>query len=77
MLPRPLIEEFWNQVASIVKRKCHLSEDRAFAATSRFRNDIEPKTGEMIYHDNVENVAETIANAVRSGEYSSVERKGA
>lgn len=77
MLPRAMIEDFWNRVSQIVKKRCHLHEELAYSAVMRFRNEVEPKTGEMIYHENVEAVAETVVSAVMNGEYSDLERKGA
>jgi hypothetical protein len=77
MLPQALIEEYWERVFSIVKKKCRLDDRSARMAVAGFRTEIEPKVGEMIYHDNVENVAETVANAVNNGEYVNAKRKGA
>lgn len=77
MLPRALIEQYWDRVSSIVKKKCALNEQSAKLAVSRFRTEVEPKVGEMIYHDNVENVAQTVVNAVKNGDYLDAKLKGA
>jgi len=47
------------------------------SAVERFRAEIEPNVGEMIYHENADKVAETLVNAVKHGEYQDIERKGA
>jgi hypothetical protein len=77
MLPPSLVEQFWEQVSVIVRKKCRLSEHSAHDAVARFRIEIEPKVGEMIYHDGADNVAKTVISAVKNGEYLDVERKGA
>lgn len=77
MLPGYLIEQFWDDVSVIVRKKCRLNEQCARTAVKRFRAEIEPNVGEMIYHDNVDNVARTVVNAVKNGEYLDDQRKGA
>jgi hypothetical protein len=77
MLPQPLIEQFWEQVSVVVGKRCRLSERAARGAVARFRAEVEPNVGEMIYHDGVDNVARTVVNAVKNGEYLAAERKGA
>jgi len=77
MLPRALIEEFWNRVSSIVQKRCHLTDERTQIAVMRFRNEIEPKVGDMIYHDKEDNVANTIIAAVKHGDYLDADRQGA
>ena len=77
MLPRPLVEEYWDRVVSVIGKQCHLSDESARLAVSRFRAEIEPKVGDMIYHEKAETVANTVVNAIKNGEYVDNERKGA
>ena len=77
MLPRPLVEEYWDQVADVVRKKCRLDDGEARSAVTHFRAEIEPKVGDMIYHENADKVAETVINAIKSGGYGDAERKGA
>lgn len=76
MLPGALVEQFWDRVSSIVRKKCDLSEQMTQSVVFRFREETEPKVGEMIYHDNVENIAQTVINAVKNGEYVDAGRRG-
>ncbi|HYV34240.1 MAG TPA: hypothetical protein VE988_00965 [Gemmataceae bacterium] len=77
MLPRPMIEDFWDRVSNIANKSCRLSDQKMRSAVERFRAEIEPNVGEMIYHENADKVAETLVNAVKHGEYQDIERKGA
>ena len=67
MLPQPLIEEYWDRVRGILEVDYQLSRLHASQAVSRYRGMVEPKAGEMTYHQNVAEVAATIAQSVKQG----------
>jgi hypothetical protein len=63
MLPRVLIEQYWDRVRELVEADAHLSRTQAQEAVTRYRRLVEPKVGEMTYHRDAEDVAMTIAYA--------------
>ena len=67
MLPPPLIEQYWQSVRSLLEKDHSLKGERSREALSRYRRLIEPKVGDMIYHEDVGKVASTIAAAVKDG----------
>ena len=64
MLPQPLIEEYWDRVCRILQEDYHLNRDQSQQAVSRYRALVEPKAGEMTYHQDAREVAETLSRAV-------------
>jgi hypothetical protein len=67
MLPQPLIEQYWDRVRGILQKDYHLKRNQSDQAVSRYRGMVEPKAGQMIYHQDAKEVAGTIAQAVKSG----------
>ena len=65
MLPQPLIEEYWDRVRRILQNEYHLNRTQSEQAVSRYRVLVEPKAGEMTYHQDAKEVAETISHAVK------------
>jgi ribosomal protein L25 (general stress protein Ctc) len=63
-LPKNLIEKFWSRVRRLVKDQCGLTSTAARAETDGYRRSVESKVGDMIYHENAEDVALTIAHGV-------------
>jgi hypothetical protein len=67
MLPQPLIEQYWHEVEQLLQDKHGLSAEKSSKAATAYRNEAEPKTGEMLYHQDATIVASTIAAGVRNG----------
>lgn len=65
MLPQPLIEEYWDRVRRILQEDHHLERSQSEQAVSRYRAIVEPKAGEMTYHQDAKEVAEAISHAVK------------
>ncbi len=65
MLPQPLIEQFWQQVDRILEAEYCLTGEQSKLAVSKYRQEIEPKAGQMVYHQDATEVALSIANAVK------------
>ncbi len=65
MLPQPLIEEYWERVCRILQEDYHLKRTPSEQAVSRYRAMVEPKAGEMTYHQDVKEVAEVISQTVK------------
>ena len=65
MLPQPLIEEYWNRVCKILHEEYHLHRSQSEQAVCRYRTMVEPNVGEMTYHQDAREVAETISHTVK------------
>lgn len=65
MLPQPLIEEYWNHVCRILQDVYRLDRSKSEQAVSRYRAIVEPKAGEMTYHQDVKEVAEIVSQAIK------------
>lgn len=67
MLPRHLIEDFWDSVSRELREK-KLQEDQIPLAISRYRSALDRhEVDEWVYHRNPEAVAEIIAAGWESG----------
>jgi len=67
MLPQHLIEEFWLTVKSLAQKKHGLSAAAAEKWTVEFRKLAARRMGDMIYHDEPEAVARTVAGGAKRG----------
>ncbi len=63
MLPQPFIEEYWDRVSRILQEDYHLNQEQSQKAVSQYHALVEPKAGEMTYHQNAKEVAATISLA--------------
>ncbi|MBI3823713.1 MAG: hypothetical protein HY289_13675 [Planctomycetes bacterium] len=63
-LPKELIEEFWSYVERLVWKTGRATADEAREETDAYRRLTERKVGDMIYHENAEDVARTIAHGI-------------
>ncbi len=64
MLPQHLIEEFWHKVQGILQENYCKSADVSQRAVIKYRQVVEPKAGDMIYHSGADKVASTINSAL-------------
>lgn len=67
MLPQPLVEQFWQEVQQLLVKEHSLTRERARQAAAAYRHEVEPKAGEMLYHQDATEVATTIAAGVGNG----------
>jgi hypothetical protein len=68
MLPPNLIREFWDTVKRELLHRHELTEAKAASAISSYRAALDRhQAGEMVYHRDPEDVAETIAAGAESG----------
>jgi hypothetical protein len=75
-LPRHLIVEFWAQIFTELQTVHGLTAADAATAIVRFRADSDHLVGDMRYHRNWSDVAETIAIGWRSGYLKSLPGTG-
>jgi hypothetical protein len=62
MLPKDLIDEFWDIVKRELQERHELSESNANTAISLYQSALDRhQVGDMVYHRNAESVADTIA----------------
>lgn len=67
MLPPPLVEQYWNEVREFLHEQHQLSREQSQQAATDYRHEVEPKAGDMLYHRDAKDVANTIAIGVRNG----------
>jgi hypothetical protein len=67
MLPQPLVEEYWDRVRRMLEADYHLKPPQASQAVSQYRGMVEPRAGEMTYHQDAAEVAGIIAHAAKRG----------
>jgi hypothetical protein len=67
MLPQRLIEEFWHNVQGILQDAHGRHSDLSQRAVRKYREVVEPKAGQMIYHSDADKVAFTINAALENG----------
>jgi hypothetical protein len=60
MLPQPLIEAYWDRVCRVLQEDYHLERSQSENVVSQYRAEVEPRMAEMTYHQDVEEVAQTI-----------------
>ena len=65
VLPQPLIEEYWDRVCKILQDEYHLHRSQSEQVVFRYRTMVEPNAGEMTYHQDAREVAETISHTVK------------
>lgn len=67
MLPEKLIADFWVQVLLDLVSRHQITGENAAEAVRVYRAMIEYRVGDMIYHRDAEQVAETVADGWKSG----------
>lgn len=68
MLPRPLIAQYWKEVAQILCQQYGLTPTDSQAGIDDLRIRLDRhKVGDVIYNRNASDVAESIARLVRQG----------
>lgn len=76
MLPIELTVGFWEEVMQILMQEYHLPSDRAQEGIVDYRVRLELHgVGEMVYHRNARDVAQTIARAIQQGGFKTLEGK--
>jgi hypothetical protein len=74
MLPGHLLAEFWFAVEQQLREQHHLTEQQARSGVGDYRNRLDlHRVGEMVYHNNPEDVAATIAGIIRQGGFDAVD----
>jgi hypothetical protein len=73
MLPGHLIAEFWVRVEELLQKQHHLTAERARQGIVEYRALLDSKrVGDIIYHQEPEQVANTIAGAVQQGGFQTL-----
>jgi hypothetical protein len=65
MLPQPLIEEYWDRVRRILQNDYQLDSSQSQETVDRYRKEVEPRAGEMVYHQDAKEVAEALSHFVK------------
>lgn len=67
MLPQSLIEEFWQKVNMKLVKDHGKKPSESESAVKAYRQLMENKAGDMVYHQNIGEVVETIRLAMEHG----------
>jgi hypothetical protein len=67
MLPQPLIEEFWHKVQNTLQEDYGKDVRESRRAVDRYRQVVETRVGDMIFHRDAKEVAATINEALNNG----------
>ena len=67
MLPPALVEQYWDEIREFLQEEHGLSREQSQQAATVYRHEVEPKAGDMLYHRDAKDVANTIAIGVKNG----------
>lgn len=68
MLPQPLIEQYWRDVADEVAKRFQHPRDRIVEAIAQFRQRLVAHgVGDIQYHADIQDAAEVIDRGIRQG----------
>jgi hypothetical protein len=62
MLPGHLVDDYWKEVEKKLIKTAGVSIEKVKASVESFRADIEPKAGDMIYHQDAVETAAAVVN---------------
>jgi hypothetical protein len=74
MLPRHLVVEFWLAVEQHLVKEHRLRKQDAQSGIAEYRRRTDLRVGEMVYHNNAEDVASTIAGILRRDGFEALDQ---